>query len=221
MNYSELQTTIRDYTEVEDTVLGSTTLGTIVQNAENRVFRDANIDAYRQYAVSNMVVGQRYVSVPSGLRNIRYVQVTDSSGEQQFLEQKDTSFMAEYDSTPSTTYGFPKYYANWDSNTWVVAPTPSSTSQITIAYYAQPTSITTTSNATSYVSENAQDLLIYASLVETYKFLKGPADMIQLYEQSYQQALQSFGVEQTGRRRRDEYTDGVVRVPLQSVDPSK
>ena len=202
MNYSELQTTIRDYTEVEDTVLGSTTLGTIVQNAENRVFRDANIDAYRQYAVSNMVVGQRYVSVPSGLRNIRYVQVTDSSGEQQFLEQKDTSFMAEYDSTPSTTYGFPKYYANWDSNTWGVAPTPSSTSQITIAYYAQ-------------------DLLIYASLVETYKFLKGPADMIQLYEQSYQQALQSFGVEQTGRRRRDEYTDGVVRVPLQSVDPSK
>ena len=168
-----------------------------------------------------MVVGQRYISVPSALRNIRYVQITDASGDQKFLEKKDTSFMAEYDPTPNSSYGVPKYYANWDENTWVVAPTPDATYDILIAYIAQPTTITSSDSSTNYVSTYAQDLLLYGSLVETYKFLKGPGDMIQVYEQSYQQALQSFGIEQTGRRRRDEYVDGVVRVPLQSIDPSK
>lgn len=219
MNYGELKTAIRNYTEVDSNVLSDAILKTIVEQVENRIFREAQIDAYRQYATSNMVVGQRYVSVPTGLRNIRYVQITDGSGNQTFLEQKDTSFMAEYDPTPGSSYGTPKYYANWDEDTWVVAPTPSDTFAITIAYYAQPATITSSDSATNYVSNNASDLLLYGSLSETYKMLKGPADMVQVYEQAYQSALQSFGVEQTGRRRRDEYTSGVIRVPLQTSNP--
>jgi len=221
MNYGELRDQIRNYTEVDSNGLSDSTVAQITQNVENRIYREANIDAYRAYATAAMTSGNRYVSTPTNLRNIRYVQITDSNGEQSFLEQKDTSFMAEYDPTPSTSYGSPKYYANWDNDTWVVSPTPSANFNVTIAYYAQPATITSSTTSTSYVSTYAQDLLLYGCLSETYKYLKGPADMIQLYEQSYQQALQSFGVEQTGRRRRDEYVDGVVRVPLQSVDPSK
>jgi len=219
MNYGQLKTAIRSYTEVDSNVLSDSILDTIVQNAENRIFREAQIDSYRKYATSNMVVGQRYISVPSNLRVIRYVQVTDSSGNQTFLEQKDTSFMAEYDPTPGSSYGTPKYYANWDENTWVVAPTPDDTYAITMAYFVQPDTITSSDSNTSYVSTYAQEVLLYASIVEAYKFLKGPGDMVQTYEQSYQSALQSFGVEQTGRRRRDEYTSGVIRVPLQTTNP--
>lgn len=219
MNYGQLKSAIRDYTEVDSTVLSDSTLDIIVQNAENRIFREAQIDSYRKYATSNMVVGQRYISVPTNLRVIRYVQVTDSSGNQSFLEQKDTSFMAEYDPTPGSSYGTPKYYANWDENTWVVAPTPDDTYAITMAYFVQPSTITSSDSNTSYVSTYAQEVLLYCSIVETYKFLKGTPDMIQTYEQSYQTAMQSFGVEQTGRRRRDEYTSGVIRVPLETSNP--
>jgi hypothetical protein len=221
MNYGELQTQIRNYTEVDSNGLSDSTLDQITKNTENRIYRELQIDAFRAYATAAMTSGNRYVSTPTNLRNIRYVQITDSSNEQTFLEQKDTSFMAEYDPTPSTSYGTPKYYANWDNDTWVVAPTPADNFNVTIAYYVQPATITSTTSATSYVSTFAEDMLLYGCLAETYKYLKGPADMIQLYEQSYQTAKQSFGVEQTGRRRRDEYTDGVVRVPLPSVDPSK
>jgi len=221
MNYGELQTQIRNYTEVDSNGLSDSTLDQITKNTENRIYRELQIDAFRAYATAAMTSGNRYVSTPTNLRNIRYVQITDSSNEQTFLEQKDTSFMAEYDPTPSTSYGTPKYYANWDNDTWVVAPTPADNFNVTIAYYVQPATITSTTSATSYVSTFAEDMLLYGCLAETYKYLKGPADMIQLYEQSYQTAKQSFGIEQTGRRRRDEYTDGVVRVPLPSVDPSK
>ena len=129
--------------------------------------------------------------------------------------------MAEYYDTPGTQSGLPKYYANWDANYWVVAPTPDSTYLITLAYNKQPDSITTSDSATTYVSNKYQDLLLYASLVETYGYLKGPADMLQYYEQAYQRASQTYSIEQQGRRRRDEYDDGVIRTPLKSVNPSQ
>ena len=69
------------------------------------------------------------------------------------------------------------------------------------------------------MSNKYQDLLLYAALVEAYGYLKGPADMLQYYEGSYRRALQSYAVEQMGRRRRDEYQDGVIRTPLQSPSP--
>ena len=218
---TNLQDDIRNYTEVDSSVLSTAILTTIIKNAENRIYREVDSDDNRFYATSNLAVGNRYVTIPSDLRIIRYVQLKDSNNNQVFLEKRDTSFMTEYYNTPSTANGFPKYYANWDANFWVVAPTPDSTYQITLAYVKQPTSLTdaAVSGSGTYVSNKYQDLLLYAALVEAYGYLKGPSDMLQYYEQSFQRALQSYAVEQQGRRRRDEYNDGVIRTPLKSPSP--
>ena len=225
LTYGQLQTQIRNYTEVDSNGLSDSTLNVIVQNTENRIYRELNIDAFRLYASAVTTAGTTTISVPSGLRNIRYVEMISPSGEINTLEQKDSSYMAEFNNFPnsSTYYEKPRYWANWNETTWFVAPTPNTTYAINIAYYSQGTSITAGNSATSttYISTFAQDLLLYGSLVETYKYLKGPADMIQVYEQSYQQARESFGVEQTGRRRRDEYVDGEPRVVVDSPPPSK
>jgi len=218
--FSNLKTDIRNYTEVDSSVLSDSVLTTIIKNAENRIYREVDSDDNRFYATSNLQTGNRYVTIPSDLRFIRYAQLTDSSGNQTYLEQRDTSFMAEYYDTPGTQSGLPKYYANWDANYWVVAPTPDSTYLITLAYTKQPDSITTSDSATTYVSNKYQDLLLYASLVETYGYLKGPVDMLQYYEQAYEKAALSYATEQLGRRRRDEYEDGVIRTPLKSKSPS-
>ena len=218
MNYSDLTTAIQSYSEVDSNGLTSTTLATIVQNAENRIYRELNIDAFRLYASAVTVTGTSTVSVPAGLRNIRYVELIDSSGNVSNLLEKETSFMAEYNSQPNNTTYFaePKYWANWDELNWLVAPTPNTTYTINIAYYQQPTTITSSPSSTSYVSVYAQDVLLYASLTETYKYLKGPVDMIQVFEQSYQTAVKSFGDEQLGLRKRDEYTEGELRIPLKT-----
>ena len=70
--------------------------------------------------------------------------------------------MAEYYDTPGTASGLPKYYGNWDANFWVVAPTPNSTFEITLAYIKQPTSLTDSSVSSSgtYISNKYQDLLV-------------------------------------------------------------
>jgi len=219
--YSNLKTDIRNYTEVDNSVLSDSVLNTIVKNAENKIYREVDVDDDRFYATSNLATGSRYVTIPSDLRIIRYVQLTDSNGDQVYLEKRDTSFMAEYYNTPSTQSGLPKYYANWDANYWVVAPTPDSTYLITLAYVKQPASITTSDSATTYVSDKYQDLLLYACLVEAYGYLKGPVDMLQYYSQAYDRAMASYSIEQQGRRRRDEYQDGVIRTPIKSESPSK
>jgi len=220
---NNLRTDIRNYTEVDSNVLSDSVLSTIIKNAENKIYRDTDTDDDRFYATSNLQAGNRYVTIPSDLRIIRYAQLTDSSGNQVYLEQRDTSFMAEYYDTPGTSSGLPKYYANWDANYWVVAPTPDNTYLITLAYNKQPASILDAPGATAgtYTSNKYQDLLLYACLIEAYAYLKGPADMLQYYTQAYQQAQQSYAIEQQGRRRRDEYTDGVIRTPLKSVNPSQ
>ena len=226
---ANLQDDIRNYTEVDSSVLNTGILNTIIKNAENRIDREADSDDNRFYATSNLVSGNRYVTIPVDLRIIRYVQLTNSAGEQIFLEKRDTSFMAEYYSTPNTASGIPKYYGNWDSEFWVVAPTPNAQFLVTLAYVKQPVSITNTTEpiaapaATNgtYTSNKYQDLRLYACLAEAYGYLKGPGDMIQYYEGSFKRALQSYAIEQQGRRRRDEWQDGAIRTPLKSESPSK
>jgi hypothetical protein len=218
---TNLQDDIRNYTEVDDSVLSTSVLNTIIKNGENRIYREVDSDDNRFYATSNLQTGNRYVTIPTDLRFIRYAQLTDASGNQVFLEKRDTSFMAEYYNTPGTQSGFPKYYANWDANYWVVAPTPDTTYAITLAYTKQPDSITASpgSTAGTYTSNKYQDLLLYSCLVEAYGYLKGPADLIQYYEQSYRRAAKSYSIEQEGRRRRDEWQDGVIRSQIKSPSP--
>ena len=222
-----LRTDIRNYTEVGSNVLSDTVLERIIKNAELKIHRAIDTDQSVFYATSNLIIGNRYVTIPADLRFIRYAQLKNTAGDQVFLEKKDTSYMAAYYDTPGTQSGFPKYYANWDANFWVVAPTPNATFEITLAYVKQPISITNTTQPTAapaatngtYISNKYQDLLLYACLVEAYGYLKGPADMLQYYEGSFKRALQSYAIEQQGRRRRDEYQDGVIRTPLKSPSP--
>ena len=222
---ANLQSDIRSYTEVGSTVLTDAILSTIIKNSENGIIRSVPTDQNANYATSNLVVGNRYVTIPDDLRSINYAQLKNANGDQVFLEQRDPSFMAEYYSTPGTSaVGIPKYYGNWDEDYWVVAPTPDTTYTITMAYNREPYSITDTTNPVglpastngTYLSNKYQDLLLYGSLINTFGYLKGPQDMIQYYQGLYENALTTYATEQIGYRRRDEYQDGMLRQQLKS-----
>ena len=222
-----LRTDIRNYTEVGSNVLSDTVLERIIKNAELKIHRAIDTDQSVFYATSNLIINNRYVTIPGDLRFIRYVQLKDAAGNQYYLEQRDTSFMAEYYSTPGTSaVDIPKYYANWDEEFWVVAPTPDKTYEITLAYDKEPDTITDTTSSPApatngtYLSNKYSDLLLYACLVNTYGYLKGPQDMLQYYQAAYNEALETYAIEQIGNRRRDEYQDGEVRAQLNVKSPS-
>ena len=217
-----LRTAIRDYTEVDSNVLTDSILNTIILNAEARIFRTVDADANKFYATSETVIGIRYVTVPTGTRIIRSIQITNpTTSNQIYLKQVDQSFLAEYapDYDNVSDRGLPKYYAHWDEDNWVVAPTPDAAYTLTMAYIKHPQTITLTEGSSTDISNFVPDLLLYACLVETFKYLKGPENMLQQYETSYQEAIQTYAAQQQGRRRRDEYRDGALRIPIQSPSP--
>ena len=214
MTYTELVQKIRDYTEVASNVLTDTIVNGFIENAEFRILRDVDSDNNRRYVSAQLVAGSRFIDTPTDLLVIRSAQIVDSDGVGQsdnrdFLQYRDTSFMSEFN--PTATTGVPKYYSNWDEDTIVVAPTPNATFTIQLNYILKPTGLSSTV-PTTYLSLNFPNGLLYACLVEAFSFLKGPNDLLQLYEGKYKQAVEGFSIEQMGRRRRDEYQSGVPRI---------
>jgi len=214
MTYDELKTKIRDYTEVGSTVLSDTIINGIIEDAEFRIFRDVDSDNNRRYATANLVVNTRFIQTPDNALVIRSAQIVDSDGtssanNRDFLQWRDTSFMSEFNNLETT--GVPKYYSWWDKNHLVFAPTPDATYTIQLNYILKDAGLSST-NTTTYLSLNFPNGLLYACLVEAYGFLKGPQDLLQLYEQKYKQVVEGFSIEQMGRRRRDEYQSGVPRI---------
>jgi len=214
MTYSELVQKIRDYTEVDANVLTDPIVNGFIENAEWRIFRDVDSDNNKRYATANLLASTRFIDTPADLLVVRSAQIVDSDGvgqanNREFLEFRDTSFMSEFNPAEST--GVPKYYGMWDKDTIVIAPTPNATYTIQLNYILKDPGLSST-NTKTYISEYFPNGLLYACLVEAYSFLKGPNDLLQLYEGKYKQVVEGFSIEQMGRRRRDEYQSGVPRV---------
>jgi len=230
--YDNLVTDIRNYTEVDSNVLTAAICNRIIEDAEFRILRDVPIDAYKKQSIGNLVVGQTTINVPAKTLFVKGVQVYDSTsastGANTWLEKKDESYLQEYvPSTETAARGKPKYYAMFGGATGVsdttsgrlfMAPAPDATYTFKIHYEAIPDGLSS-SNTTTYISLYFPNGLLYACLVEAYGYLKGPIDMLTLYENKYKQELEKFAAEQLGRRKRDDYTDGTVRIPVPSANP--
>ena len=229
ISFTDLRTQIRSYTEVSSTVLSDTVLENIVLNAEYRIFRDLPLDAYRKTATDNFVANQEHANLPAGALVVRGVQVADGTSTLTnpiWLEKRDVTFLDEFNGARAT--GKPKYYAmqggetgntNTTSGALLLSPIPDTTYVFKVHYNRIPDKLEASSNETNFISLNFPNGLLYCCLAETYSFLKGPADMLQLYEQKYKQEVEKFGGEQIGRKRRDDYTDGTIRIPVNSPTP--
>ena len=223
LSASGLKTQIRSYTETDSNVLSDSVLENIILNAQYRIFRDVPIDADRKTSTGNFTSGTAVF--------VRGIQVYDSTSEitgpNVWLEKKDITYLQEYvSSTASAKRGQPKYYAMFGGGTgesdttsgrMMFAPVPDTTYKFRVHYNAAPALLE--NNDTNYISLNFPNGLLYCCLSEAYGFLKGPIDMLTLYENKYKQEVQKFANEQVGRRRRDDYTDGAVRIPVTSANP--
>ena len=237
---SALEADIRSYTEVDSNVLTGAILSRFIENAEHRILYDLPMDSDRKSATGNFALDDNTINVPAGCLFARAVEVFDSTsvatGNSVFLQKKDQTYLREYVAkltgpkgglTAQDVTGQPKYYAMFGGATGLsdttsggllLAPTPDATYAFRLYYNAQPTSLVTNTSGT-YLSRYFPQGLLYATLVEAFGYLKGPMDMLTLYENKYKTEVQKFAGMQLGRRRRDDYTDGTVRIPVKSPSP--
>ncbi len=224
--YTELVSQIRDYTEVSSDVFTDSIINDFIEHTENKILRDLDLPVFRSYQYATFTASNGFLTLPGGtsitpteFSIIRSVMIYPAagSGDRTYLEQRDVTYMNEYWPDRSST-GTPKYYSQWDQNTIYVVPTPSAAFYVEVGLTKLPTRLSS-SNTNTWLSDNAPALLLYGCLVEAFKFLKGPADMLQVYTQSYEMALQEVAAQQMGRGRRDEHQSGVIRVPRPSFLP--
>ena len=242
-DYSTLTTAIRDYTEVSSDVLTTTVVDGIIMAAEFRIYQELPMDSQRFVQEGTLAADDNTINSPAGALFIRGVEVFNSTsattGNGTWLEKKDQTYLSEYtdrltgsegDLTAQDVTGFPKYYAMFGGATTLtdttsggmyIAPTPDAAYKFRIYYNKYPTGLGSGSdgNSDTYLSNYFPQGLLYACLVEAFGYLKGPMDMLTYYENRYKNAIQQFSGMQLGRRRRDDYTDGTVRIQVKSTSP--
>ena len=208
--FTTLKQAIQDYTENTETTFVNN-LSRFIQNAEERLYKTLQIPSLREVVDSTLINGQRFLNKPANFQYIYSIAVKESDGDYVFLLDKDANFLREAYPNPSTT-GFPQYYANHDDEHFILAPTPNSGYAVQLHYARNPTSITTSSDGTSWLGTNAEVPLLYGSLIEANIFMKGDADVTQMYENKYQEAIALLAQQTESRLKRDSYRDGEVRV---------
>ena len=234
--YATLTTAIQNYCEVDTTVFTSTITDQFIMNAEFRINNDLPMDSDRFVDEGTMAADVDNIRVPAGTLFVRGVEVfnaTNSTEQGTWLQKRDQTFLSEYvgrltgpegSATAQDVTGKPKYYSMFGGATGTtdttsgsiyLAPTPDLNYIFRLYFNKIPLQLAS-GQTTTYISQYFPQGLLYASLIEAYGFLKGPMDMLTLYEQKYKQELQTFASMQIGRRRRDDYTDGTIRIPIES-----
>ena len=204
-----LKQAIQDYTENSETTFVNN-LDNIIKNTEERILKLVDLDYFRKNANANLTTGNKYLATPVDYLSSFSFAYTNSAGDQVFLLQKDVNFVQEFWPDDSET-GLPKYYAQFDINNFIVAPTPNDNFNVELHYFYRPVSITS-SAGTSWLGENAPDVLLYGCLVEAYTFMKGDADMMNMYTQRFTEALSRLKNYGEGLENTDAYRTGLVTV---------
>jgi len=208
--FTTLKTAIQDYTQnTESTFV--TNLPTLIVQAENRIIKSVELPNFRKNVTGTLTSSSPYLSTPTDYLYPFSLAVLDSSSNYEYLLNKDVSFIRQSFPSASTT-GTPKFYAQFDDDTFIVAPTPDSNYTVELHYFYIPTSITASTDGTSWLGTNATEALLYASLVEAYTFMKGEPDILVNYEKRFQEALQRLTLESDGYNRKDAFRDGQRKV---------
>lgn len=203
-----LKSTVQDYCETAETTFVAD-LDTFIKEAEERILKNVTLPVFRKNVTGNATTGFQYLATPSDfLATYSLALIIDSVYTYPLF--KHVSFIRDYTPNASTT-GPTKYYALFDDNTFILAPTPASDYSFELHYKYRPASLTTTSgSSTTWLSDNAPDALLYGTLVEAATFLKIPEETAQ-YEQRFMMAISSLKKLGEDYGSRDEYRYDIAR----------
>jgi hypothetical protein len=209
MNYAELVAAIQDYTE---NAFATADINTYIEQAEQRIYNAVQLPALRRNVTGTATNGNKYLACPTDWLATYSLAVIDGDGNYEYLLNKDVNFIRQAYPSPNDS-GLPQYYAQFDQNTFILGPTPDADYSVELHYFYYPESIVTA--GTSWLGDNFDSTLLYGSLLEAYTYMKGEADIMAVYKQRYDEAMQLLKQLGDGKNRRDAYRSGQVRYPVQ------
>lgn len=209
--YATLVDTIYGYLQTDVNGISTADMNTIIQQAEQRIYYDVQIPVLKKNVTGNLSANNRYLSTPADYL-ATYSIAVNNNGVYEYLLPKEVAFLREAYPSTSTT-GVPRYYAIFDNDTLLIGPPPDANYEVELHYFYEPPSIVTQTSGT-WLSQNAENALLYGCLVEAYTYLKGEQDLISLYLGRYKESLEALKVIGEGRNRSDTYRNSEPRAAV-------
>lgn len=203
--YATLSQAIQDYVESDETSFVSN-IPIIIRQAEERILKRVQLPVFRKNSAGTLTAGNQYLGLPSDYLSPYSLAIDDSGYE--YLIIKSANFIRQA-YPDSTVQGAPRVYGVFDATNLIVGPTPDANYPVELHYFYRPQSIV--DSGTSWLGDNAENALLYGCLLEAYTYLKGDADLMQLYSQRYSEALTMLEQYGEGYTTTDSYRSGDVR----------
>jgi len=212
--YSQLTTAIQNYMDNTETTF-TNTIPTFIKQAEEKILKSVQLPVFRKNVTGTAASGNTYLATPTDFLSPFSLAVLDSSSNYTYLLLKHVSWIRDYTPAAATT-GEPLYYAEFDDDTFILAPTPNSNLTFELHYFYRPDSLVDAGDSgTTWLSTNASNTLLYGSLVEACIFMKlNPAET-QVYDQKYQEGLARLKLLGESKDVRDETRYDNLRIPPQ------
>ena len=215
--YGTLKTAIQDYLDNSETTF-TNNLDNFIQTAEERILKAVQLPVFRKNVTGSVTASDTYLAAPDDFLAPYSLAVIDSSNNYSYLLLKHVSWIRDYTPAVATT-GEPLYYAIFDNDSFILAPTPNANYSVELHYYYRPNSLTTVSSSSqTWLSENAPNAMLYGSLVEGAVFMKSDPQTIALYDSKFQEALGMLKLLGEFKDVRDEARNDQIKILAQTPD---
>ncbi len=188
LTFNSLQEDLRRYlergfTDASDPIVYEQ-LPRLINLAERRISTELKLQGFIRAITTNLAAGVSVYEKPDRWRDT--VSMTLNG---QPIFGRSYEYLKSYWPTESQL-GSPEFYADYDYNHWLIAPTPSASGTLEILYYEMP-QLLDDSNQTNWLTTFAPGALLYASLLEATPFLKND-ERVPMWQGLYDRAAQSL-----------------------------
>jgi hypothetical protein len=198
LTYTTLTNAVITYLERTDTNFVSQ-IPLFIMLAERTVARDLKILGLKNAITADLIPGNGVFSKPTRWLNDSSFNIGTGTTfhTRKYLLQRSVEYCRQYWPDPTKT-STPKYYASdYSYDAWFVVPTPDIAYPYEILYYETPELIGD-AVATNFLTQNAPEILIYATMLEAVRYLKDD-ERIKVWQDAYDKSYKSLGAEDIGR----------------------
>jgi hypothetical protein len=207
--YGQLKQALQDYLETTETTFVNN-LPLFIRLSEERILKTVQLNLFRKNVTASATIGNQFLAAPSDFLAPFSLSAAGDNNDKAFVEFKDVSFVQDYNPDPTTT-GQPRYYAQFDNENFLLAPTPNDDYVMELHYFYRPASLTAGADSgTTWLSINAELTLFYGAMIEAYIFLKGDPDLMAAYDKRFQESLIGLKMLGEAKQTTDEYRVGRV-----------
>lgn len=183
----------------DDTEEYTTDLPNIIARAQDKLAQDLDLDMFREVVVETLTISSALLDRPTDCLVIRSIYIPDTNTYVELASLELCKLLGGS--------GAPRKYADLDTESVYLAPTPDQDYAVHIDTLKRPTPLAD-SNQTNWFTDNVPDLLLWACLIESENYLIDEGGRVDQFRAMYAERLGAAKAQYAGLERKDAVVRG-------------